>query len=139
MGFTLPSPNSPRERVNALTERKDNIQLELDTQFAILKANSCTMNTPLVDRDGFPRADIDVYNVRIARTRVIELKNDMTAVMDEIGKALQEVYARQPEEEQASGSESAESTPTTEELQPFARVDGVEPSSPSAEAVSNSN
>ena len=29
------------------------------------------MDTPLVDRDGFPRSDIDVYAVRQARNEII--------------------------------------------------------------------
>lgn len=29
------------------------------------------MDEPLVDRDGFPRADIDLYQVRIARNKII--------------------------------------------------------------------
>jgi len=36
--------------------------------------------------------DIDVYTIRMARVRIIELRNDMEAIMDDIGKGLQGIY-----------------------------------------------
>ena len=39
-----------------LIERKEILEAKLNTQYAILEANGATMNTPLVDADGFPRA-----------------------------------------------------------------------------------
>lgn len=39
-----------------LMERREILQAQLNTQYAILDANNATMNTPLVDPDGFPRA-----------------------------------------------------------------------------------
>lgn len=39
-----------------LMERKDVLQAELNTQYDILSTNKATMNTPLVDPEGFPRA-----------------------------------------------------------------------------------
>ena len=79
MGFILPAPDNPRELARQLMERKDAIQVELDAQFSILSANQSTMQSPLVDREGFPRADIDVFAVRHARVKIIELRNDMNA------------------------------------------------------------
>jgi 26S proteasome non-ATPase regulatory subunit 9 len=74
MGFMLPSQESPRELARALMARKDTIEAEIDAQLSILKANSCDMTTPLVDPEGFPRADLDVYAIRSARTRTIALR-----------------------------------------------------------------
>ncbi len=95
------------------------------------------MTTPLVDSEGFPRADVDIYAVRKARVRIIELRNDLRDVMDEIGKALEEVYARPPEaaaaaESQTQGGDAKDLE--GDQLVPYARVDGVTPGSPAAEA-----
>lgn len=135
MGFMLPSPTNPREHARALMSQKENIEAELDAQFSILKANNIDMTTPLVDREGFPRADVDLYAIRHARKRINELRNDYKAVMNEIETALQAVYdpstvGSSPQEvaQPASLSDSAES------LVAFARVDGVAPNSPAAEA-----
>ncbi len=38
----------------------------------------------LVDAEGYPRADIDVYNIRIMRNRRDCLQNDLRQIMREI-------------------------------------------------------
>ncbi|KAI0320519.1 hypothetical protein OF83DRAFT_1104314 [Amylostereum chailletii] len=131
MGYTLPSENSPAERARALMARKDAVEAEIDAQASILKANGATMQTQLVDAQGFPRADIDVLAVRTARVRIIELRNDLSGLTDEIGKALEGVYERTPDTEKDAGQNE-----TREELMPFAKVNGVAPGSPAADAVS---
>jgi len=111
-----------------LMDQKSNIEAELETHISTLKANNVTMQTPLVDVEGFPRADIDIYAVRGARVRIIELRNDLKAVMDAIGKALEGIY--DPALQRSSQNDSSSERP----LKPFAKVDGVAPGSPAAEA-----
>jgi len=138
MGFMLPSPTNPREHARALMSQKENIEAELDAQFSILKANNIDMTTPLVDREGFPRADVDLYAIRHARRRINELRNDYKAVMNEIETALQAVYDPLTGSSPAASEEVMQHTSLTdsaESLLAFARVDGVAPSSPAAEAV----
>ncbi|KAF9029816.1 hypothetical protein BDZ89DRAFT_1014165 [Hymenopellis radicata] len=128
MGYTLPSPDSPREQIRALTAEKESIESQLEAQISILKANNATMQSPLVDPDGFPRADIDIYAVRGARVRVIELRNDLGGVMSKIGTALERVY-------DPAVVAQMEGPPSEEgEQRPFAKVNGVAPGSPAAEA-----
>ncbi|KAK1232054.1 thiamine metabolism- protein [Marasmius sp. AFHP31] len=136
MGFILPSPDSPAEKARALMAQKQNIETELDTHLSILKANNCTLRSPLVDEDGFPRADIDIFAVRGARVRIIELRNDLEAITNEIGKALEAVYDPSIAAENKGGQTTAAST-STDSPKPFAKVDGVAPGGPAAEAVSH--
>ena len=142
MGYMLPSPDSPSERARSLIARKDALEAELDAQGSILKANNTDMRQPLVDREGFPRDDLDVWAVRHARVRIIELRNDLAALMDEIAKTLETVYRRSPSpqaEGESGGTTTASATvsgeTTISELLPFARVNGVAPGSPAADAV----
>ncbi|KAI0770242.1 hypothetical protein C8Q74DRAFT_1274350 [Fomes fomentarius] len=135
MGFTLPPRmnNTPSaENVRGLMARKDAIEAEMEAQFSILKTNSVTMDSPLLDAEGFPRDDIDLWAVRHARVRIIELRNDHKALMDRIMVALQSVY------NPSTGSQPEESSMVTAisgaSLEPFARVDGVAPGSPAAAA-----
>lgn len=132
MGFPLPPRNTPADQVRALMSRKDAIEAELEAQSSILKANSSTLNSPLLDSEGFPRADIDIWAVRHARVRIIELRNDLTALMDSIAIALQAVYAVEPlaEPEEPAPPATTETSPG-----PFAKVNGVSPGSPAAAAV----
>ncbi|KAI0769000.1 hypothetical protein BD413DRAFT_558899 [Trametes elegans] len=137
MGFTLPPRmnNSPStDNVRSLMARRDAIEAEMEAQLSILQSNSVNMDTPLVDHEGFPRDDIDIWAVRHARVRIIELRNDHKALMDKIMLALQEVYdpAAQAFTTNAA-SDNAQHTPGDTPV-PFARVDGVAPGSPAASA-----
>lgn len=120
----------PREQVAALILQKESIESELQTHISVLKANNCTLSTPLVDKDGFPRADLDIYAVRGARVRIIELRNDLKDVMNAIGKALEGVY----DPALAPPEPDVKATPDI----PFAKVNGVSPASPCADAVCSS-
>lgn len=140
MGYTLPPPDSPTERARMLIARKDALEAELEAQGSILKANNTDMRQPLVDHEGFPRDDLDVWAVRHARVRIIELRNDRHSLMDEISKTLETVYPRSPppppaEKDGNSGSTPASEAATSTGLLPFARVNGVAPGSPAADAV----
>jgi 26S proteasome regulatory subunit N4 len=131
MGMELPPRDSPAEQVRALMLRKDAIEAEIDAQASVLRANNISMQDPLVDAEGFPRADIDVWEVRHARVRIIELRNDLKAIMDSIMKGLQGVYDPSLAVEQPT-----QQLPNPSGLDPFAKVDGVAPGSPAATAVS---
>ncbi|GJE98269.1 26S proteasome regulatory subunit [Phanerochaete sordida] len=128
MGMQLPARESPAEQVRALMSRKDAIEAEIDAQASILRTNNVTMQSPLVDAEGFPRDDIDVWQVRHARVRIIELRNDLRDVMDSIANALQGVY----DPKLAAEKEQEVSSPSR--LLPFAKVNGVAPNSPAATA-----
>ncbi|KAF6757332.1 hypothetical protein DFP72DRAFT_890887 [Ephemerocybe angulata] len=130
MGRELPNPESPREQARKLMDQKSNIEAELEAHFTILKANNVTMDTPLVDREGFPRADVDIYAVRGARKRVIELRNDLKWNMEEMAKVLQVIYAL-PADGEESGAVEVE---VVEKPTPFAKVEGVAPGSPARDA-----
>jgi 26S proteasome non-ATPase regulatory subunit 9 len=75
-------------------KKKDEIELEIDAQVKILEGNSMVgMDGPLVDREGFPRDDIDVYQVREARNKIICLGNDHKALMKQIEAQLYSIHA----------------------------------------------
>ena len=133
MGFTLPSPTSPSQCALSLMTKKESIECEISRHISILRSNNIDMSTPLVDADGFPRSDIDLWAVRKARVRIIELRNDMKDIMNELGKTLEDVYA-QPATSPTATNQEQHIGSTEEDMIPFARVDGVAPGSPAAEA-----
>jgi hypothetical protein len=49
------------------------------------------INTPLVDSEGYPRSDIDVFRARTLRKRFIEIQNDHKAVQAKIERGLSEL------------------------------------------------
>lgn len=75
-------------------ERKEQIERAINDNGHILTANkNVGMNESLLDAEGFPRADIDVYAVRQARHQIICLQNDLKAIMKEIEQGLINVHA----------------------------------------------
>jgi hypothetical protein len=81
--------------------------------------------------------NIDIYQVRNARVRIIELRNDLKAIIADIAKALEAVYdpSAAPAPDSSSSGAGALSNVEEDVTKPFARVDGVAPNSPAAEAV----
>jgi hypothetical protein len=103
------------------------------------------MTTPLVDPEGFPRADIDVYAIRHARVSLNRLRNDHRDVVDRLGRVLEEVYAVgavvEPRLNGAGGGkmvngDGPRSGSSSASVRPLAKVNMVSENSPSATAVS---
>lgn len=100
------------------------------------------MDTPLVDREGYPRADIDVAGVRTARVHILRLRNDLKALLGEMeqvvhrGLPREEAGATANGAEEEAGPDQASAMEVDAQEKPFARVDAVAPNSPANEAVS---
>ncbi|XP_037578363.1 LOW QUALITY PROTEIN: 26S proteasome non-ATPase regulatory subunit 9-like [Dermacentor silvarum] len=83
-----------KQILSRLTQRKLEIEAAISAQHEILNANSIGMDEPLVDNEGYPRSDIDVYKVRHARHRIICLLNDHRRFMKDIEKSLHDYHAQ---------------------------------------------
>lgn len=133
-----------------LQVKKDNMEAELKALSSVLdsvrskddllclEANSpqhgVNMNTPLTTPDGFPRADLDVAQVRTTRSRIIYLKNDYKALMDIIEKRIHEHFANNipiPTPPPASSNSTSTTVLRQAPLDaPFAKVNSVVQGSP---------
>lgn len=138
--FATERPNYNGLTLQQLITRKDNLEEELKALGSVLDRHKVTMQSSLTTFDGFPRADIDVAQVRVTRARIIHLRNDWKELMDRIEKALhehhaniQEENAKNPQTEPSPAQESTVSPPPAPET-PFAKVNTVEPGSPANEA-----
>ncbi|EAT33834.1 AAEL013890-PA [Aedes aegypti] len=153
--MVVPSATS-RDAVLELVKQKDAIEQKIADQGKILEANRVGMHDPLVDDSGFPRNDIDVYQVRQARHQIICLQNDLKALMKQIEQGLYTVHAEttaQQQENLAStklrtmdiGDDDDESgtasglSPTmrairVQSVKPIAKVNVVSEGSPAQEA-----
>ncbi|RWS25722.1 26S proteasome non-ATPase regulatory subunit 9-like protein [Leptotrombidium deliense] len=80
--------NKLREELLELNKKRDKIDKEIKDWQAVLQSQKVGMNDPLVDAEGFPRNDIDVYQVRTARNKIICLQNDGKEVMRQIEEKL---------------------------------------------------
>lgn len=91
--MVIPS-TSRKEQVLKLIEQKDKIERQINDYGRVLATNANVgMTEALVDDFGYPRNDIDVYQVRQARHQINCLQNDLKALMKEIEQGLCEVHA----------------------------------------------
>lgn len=51
------------------------------------------MKDPLVDKDDYPRNDIDVWAVRTARTAIIRLENDAASLFNRMQTKLEDLHS----------------------------------------------
>ncbi|KAH8273118.1 hypothetical protein KR018_004845 [Drosophila ironensis] len=85
---------STKERLERLMQAKDQLEAQISRHGQILSANSDVgMTGPLVDEEGFPRNDIDIYQVRQARQTIICLQNDHKELMDQIQNLLNQYHS----------------------------------------------
>jgi 26S proteasome non-ATPase regulatory subunit 9 len=94
------------------------------------------MTEPLVDAEGFPRNDIDVREVRLARSQINSLHLDLKELLKEIEIGLEEIHkegahlttdAKPPQSSHSNAGHSSNA-------KPIVIVNLVSPGSPSEEA-----
>lgn len=99
----------------------------------------------MVDEEGFPRNDIDVRSVRIARTQIVCLQNDLKELTKSIEAGLEKYFHETKEtlsstkipfelRESAATVTASTSTPASEIQTPIVVVNLVSPGSPAEEA-----
>ncbi|XP_048041247.1 26S proteasome non-ATPase regulatory subunit 9 isoform X3 [Megalobrama amblycephala] len=130
-------PSVTEEDVRLLIKRKEEIEEQIKAYYDMLQAQGGVgMDGPLVDVEGFPRADVDLYKVRTARHSISCLQNDHKAIMVEIEEALHRLHAtarvrHEKDETKMEATEQSVSPPS-----PFALVDAVTQGSPAFQAKS---
>ncbi|KAE8537930.1 hypothetical protein D1P53_005991 [Cryptococcus gattii VGV] len=115
-------PGEPREYALALIQRKDAIQKEIASLIypAPAKRNAnpsrmfstiycpqyhgATASTSLLDNEGYPRGDLDIYAIRHARSSLVRLQNDRRTVTDLLATALHDAFVPSSSEQQPNGS-----------------------------------
>ncbi|KAH8675987.1 hypothetical protein BX600DRAFT_494396 [Xylariales sp. PMI_506] len=147
---TVPSGPSSRPITNGnatalsfaeLSQKKEIMEAELKALGGVLDSHGVNMETHLTTPDGFPRADIDVAQIRTTRARIIHLRNDYKDLMNAIEKHLHEHFASIQDTDDnttpAVGVTGAgmlgDSIPQTLD-EPFAKVNSVVANSPAETA-----
>ncbi|CAH0717951.1 unnamed protein product, partial [Brenthis ino] len=138
VGCTMDGP--ARDRVMKLIQEKDRIESEIREHNLVLEANNVGMQDPLVDAEGFPRNDIDVYKVRHARHRIICLQNDHKTLMKQIEQGLGEVHSEfrgtnsagtsAPSPTYTNGFATSSNGDSNQNMKSFAKVGCIQEGSP---------
>ncbi|XP_067671598.1 26S proteasome non-ATPase regulatory subunit 9-like [Haliotis asinina] len=124
------------EKMKTLMKRKDDLESQVKELHALLDSQkSVGTDGPLIDTEGFPRSDIDVYSVRHARHQIACLQNDHKEVMREIEEELVNIHAqaRQRLSSREEDMEVDREKPEEKPLVAFARIDRVEVNCPASQ------
>ncbi|XP_065184857.1 26S proteasome non-ATPase regulatory subunit 9-like [Sycon ciliatum] len=130
---------SSMESVQALIIQRDDMEEKVKSNLELLNGYGVGMDAPLVDREGYPRQDLDLPAIRAARNTVHCLRNDIRHITLEIEKGLLVVHqrAREAKEELArAGASAEEQTQLVKkaELLPFADIQIISDGSPAKRA-----
>jgi 26S proteasome non-ATPase regulatory subunit 9 len=88
-----------RKELTKLDVKKKTIEHEADAIFLELTTppgegvEPMGIDTPLVDQDGYPRGDLDIYRCRTLRRRFRELKTDHKEISNKIESLLIQLTA----------------------------------------------
>ncbi|XP_028913720.1 26S proteasome non-ATPase regulatory subunit 9 isoform X2 [Ornithorhynchus anatinus] len=121
--------------VQDLVRRKDEIEAQIKAYYEVLEdQKGVGMHEPLVDTEGYPRADVDIYQVRTARHNIICLQNDHKAIMKQVEEALHQLHAREKEKQAKDAAEAQDEARSQSQNLPraFAKVTGVTAGSPAS-------
>ncbi|XP_075291057.1 26S proteasome non-ATPase regulatory subunit 9 [Opisthocomus hoazin] len=119
--------------VQQLVKRKDEIEAQIKACYELLEGQKGVgMSGPLVDAEGFPRDDIDLYQVRTARHNIVCLQNDHKALMKQVEEALHQLHAREKEKHAKDEAEALAEAMGQSLPQAFAKVNAVTPGSPAS-------
>ncbi|KAK7169905.1 hypothetical protein R3I94_000214 [Phoxinus phoxinus] len=128
-------PSVAEGDVRLLIKRKDEIEEQIKAYYDMLQTQEGVgIDGPLVDVEGFPRADVDLYKVRSARHSISCLQNDHKAVMVEIEEALHKLHATARVGERKDETKMEATGQTVSQSSPFALVDAVTQGSPAFQA-----
>ncbi|CAE7343672.1 PSMD9, partial [Symbiodinium sp. KB8] len=82
------------EEFRKLDQEKNRLEAEIKTLYDYLTEDGMPgVSGPLVDEEGFPRGDIDLYAVRQARNKYVCAQTDHTEVMKKIEQAIAALHA----------------------------------------------
>lgn len=122
------------EDVGLLIKRKDDIEEQIKAYYDMLQTAGVGMDAPLVDVEGFPLADVDLYKVRTARQNISCLQNDHKSIMVEIEEALHQLHATARVEHKKDETNMEVTESTVSLPAPFALADAVTQGSPAFQA-----
>lgn len=128
-----------KEQLKTLLAQRDLLEIEADALHSELMSPGLNGEPPagvkdaLVDNEGFPRADVDIYNVKHKRARLSTINFDHKALMKTIEGLLLRIHDL-TETEPAVEAKPREPEPAVEYGKPIAILDELLEGSPAAAA-----
>jgi len=89
----MEAQQAARAALKALANRRDALSSQMLALAEELEATGAGVSGRLVDSEGFPRADVDLYAVRAARGRLASLKTDYEEATRQLEAGLAALHA----------------------------------------------
>eukprot|EP01134_Creolimax_fragrantissima_P003134 CFRG3134T1 len=119
MAFKMPSI-SDTEQINrkkalakSLLKKKDEAEEELKDLYEALRSHGVGMSESLVDSEGFPRADLEIHQIRILRNTIAHKTTDNKQLTSCLEKAIHELHAEASQSSHRTNRTEALTTTTT--------------------------
>eukprot|EP00529_Nitzschia_sp_RCC80_P025877 CAMPEP_0113467242 /NCGR_PEP_ID=MMETSP0014_2-20120614/14710_1 /TAXON_ID=2857 /ORGANISM="Nitzschia sp." /LENGTH=348 /DNA_ID=CAMNT_0000359537 /DNA_START=486 /DNA_END=1532 /DNA_ORIENTATION=+ /assembly_acc=CAM_ASM_000159 len=112
-----------RTKLSSLDVRRQSMESEAEGIISELTTSDdpavppMGVDTPLVDQDGYPRGDVDVYRARTLRHRLATLKTDHRSIVDEIEQLLTELASMTRSKQQGQKRQKKEEEEQKKEKQ----------------------
>ena len=91
--------SSSREEALKISCEKIKIEAEITEWKSVLDSEqNIGMDGPLVDNEGYPRNDLDIPKIRMARQKIICLSNDHKEIMKKLASLLEDIHSQTPSE-----------------------------------------
>ncbi|KAI7839709.1 hypothetical protein COHA_006514 [Chlorella ohadii] len=152
----MSDPAALKAQLKRLGDQRSALEADIEVRSGRLQAAGVGMDSPLVDAQGFPRADVDVAAIRADRHAIITQTNDHKALTRQMEQLLHQLHAlsNQPGGSTAGGAAAGAGEPAraaaaalpaaaaqqtnvqhpAADLPPFAVVDELSQGSPAAAA-----
>lgn len=135
-----------RKTLDSLVAQRDALEIEASALRDDLMSPGLNgeppagIKDPLVDAEGFPRADIDIYAVKGKRKRLAEINYDHKLIMKQIEELLPRLYASAPPplpsietKKQTPQTTVSDPITSTKHVKAIAEIDEVSDNSPAFE------
>eukprot|EP00730_Choanoeca_flexa_P001968 TRINITY_DN10862_c0_g2_i1.p2 TRINITY_DN10862_c0_g2~~TRINITY_DN10862_c0_g2_i1.p2 ORF type:complete len:215 (+),score=30.97 TRINITY_DN10862_c0_g2_i1:223-867(+) len=122
------------EHAKSLMTEAERIQSRIESIQQEMTSMGIAASSQLIDADGFPRSDVDVYAARHLRHELSCLQNDHKAKLEEVEAAIQAWHATNKPNSSAEENQQAQGSSAKEIRDPFLFVEVVTPLSPAANA-----
>eukprot|EP00126_Sphaerothecum_destruens_P007252 Sdes_comp19764_c0_seq2m11811 len=123
-----------KQTAKELISKKASIEQELLETLKTLDQLGVGLDKPLVDSEGFPLPNLDLYTIRQLRNRAATLQNDHKSILREVETALHQIHMEAKATGQVNSQLSALETDDYQTADAFAKVGQVSPSSPADQA-----
>jgi len=116
-----------------MASERDTLEAELGAHMDYLRFTPAGLDGPLKDPEGYPRNDCDVYQIRVARSRVAVLKTDLQRLMLRLESHLHALHSLEKTPGRPREAVGSQAPPPPKRI-PLCVVNTVDPQSPAHQA-----